>query len=290
MPRRAIMVAAGALTALAALVACTPAAPSTTPPDGLEVRVYQTRTDLAERKLEVSVVNGTGADLTVTRLVFAAPQFTEPMRWPKESTVIRAGVTADLPVQLAAPDCDATAAAATVELDYRLADGREGTAIAVPGDVNSRLEAIRNEDCITQAAAEVAMLEAVTPPRHEALGDRLVARYDLTVTPTGAAGSILVTGVVGNVLVGLVDERGEPIGELPLDLVIDGRDAPSVITLTFVPGRCDEHAILEDKRGTLVGVRMNADDGTAGIIYVTPAEPVKQAIYDFVRASCAFTP
>jgi hypothetical protein len=80
------------------------------------------------------------------------------------------------------------------------------------------------------------------------------------------------------------------VPETPLDVTIDGRDAPSVITIDFVPGRCDEHAILEDKRGTLVPLRVDAGDGLTGIIYVAPAEPVKQAIYDFVRASCALTP
>lgn len=282
-----IVVAAAVVLALAG---CGSGATATDPPEGLEVRVYQTRTDLAERRLQVSVVNGTGADLTVTRLVFAAPQFADPMRWPKESTVIRSGVTADLPVTFAAPDCDASPGPASVELGYALADGREGTMIAVPGDVNSRLEAIRIEDCLAEAVDAIARIEAVTPPRHEVVDGRLVARYDLTIEPTGAPGSFALSGAIGNILVALVDGAGAPVGEVPLEVVVDGRDAPSVLSLSFVPGRCDEHAILEDKRGTLVGLRASADDGTAGIIWVTPAEPVRQAIYDFVREACAFTP
>ena len=63
------------------------------------------------------------------------------------------------------------------------------------------------------------------------------------------------------------------------------RCPPSVVVLQLTPGRCDPHAIAEDKRGTIMPIDVVVD-GTAGRIYVPAADAVRGALYTFVTESC----
>ncbi len=169
-------------------------------PEGLSLSVYQNRTDVEARKLEVSFLNETGSALTVTRLELRAGQFDSAAIWPKDSTVIPDGVTISLPVPLPEPACDATPTDPVVEFDYALADGRAGTAVVTPVDTLERLPGIREDDCLERSVASIAEMRVDAAPRLISMAGRTVIEVDLALIPTGAAGSIHVSSAASTTL------------------------------------------------------------------------------------------
>jgi hypothetical protein len=256
-------------------------------PDGLAVEMYQTRTDTGPRKLEIAITNTTGGPVVIDRLVFDSTQFDGPAQWEKDSTRVVAGATVDLPVQLPPPDCDTDEIVHTVEFDYVLADGTEGTAIAHPVDRLDRMPSLRLEDCLTESVADIAILTADTLPYPIDVGGIRAVGVDIAVEPTGADGSVTFVASGSTTLLMMADPaKGTLENLLPLDVVVRGTDEPSVITLTVAPGRCDPHAIQEDKRGTIFPIDVITADGE-GRIFVTTGGPVRSALYDLVIANCA---
>jgi hypothetical protein len=276
-----------ALMLLAVLVLTGCAEPSTdVPPSGLTLSVYQNRTDVAARKLEVSFLNGTGSALTVTRLELTAGQFAGTAVWPKDSTTIPANVTISLPVPLPEPDCTAEPTSAQVEFDYELADGRSGTAVGTPLDTLERLPGIRQEDCIAVSVASIVGVSMDAAPRSSTLAGRAIAEIDLTLTPTGASGSVTFESAASTTLLSPVSAAGTDEAQFPIDLVVAGSDEPTIVTLRYAPNRCDAHAIAEDKRGTILPLTVSTTEGFDGRLYVAAPDAVRDAIYDFVRAAC----
>ncbi|MBG6053971.1 hypothetical protein IWX81_000361 [Salinibacterium sp. CAN_S4] len=255
-------------------------------PDGLTLSVYQNRTDVAARKLEVSFLNDTGSVLTVTRLQLTAGQFIGTAVWPKESTTIPAGVTISLPVPLPDPDCTAEPTEAEVEFDYRLADGRAGTAVATPVDTLQRLPGIRQEDCLAVSVASIVTVTMDAAPRVSVIAGRTIAEIDLTLVPTGATGSVTFESASSTTLLTPVSPDGTDAIPAPISRTIAGADEPATVTLLYSPNRCDAHAIAEDKRGTIVPVAVSTTDGFSGPLYVSAADDVRDALYDVVRTAC----
>ncbi len=256
-------------------------------PEGLSVEMYQTRTDTGPRRIEIAITNRTDAPVVIDRLVFDSTQFDGSAQWEKDSTRIVAGATVDLPVLLPPPDCDTEEIVHTVEFDYVLADGTAGTATAHPVDRLDRMPALRLEDCITESVAEIAILTADTLPYPIDVGGIPAVGVDITVEPTGTDGSVTFVASSSTTLLMMADPATAALeNRLPLDVVVSGTDAPSVITLTVAPGRCDPHAIQEDKRGTIFPIEVITADGE-GRIYVATAGPVRSALYDVVIANCA---
>lgn len=284
-----------ALVVVASVVGCSggAGAPSGAPggvgdiPDGLSVEMYQTRTDTGPRRIEIAITNGTDAPVVIDRLVFDSTQFDGTTDWKKDSTRIVAGATVDLPVLLPPPDCDADEIVHTVEFDYVLADGTSGTATVNPVDRLDRMPSLRLEDCITESVAEIAILTADTLPYPVDVGGIPAVGVDITVEPTGADGSVTFVASSSTTLLMMANPATATLENLlPLEVVVHGTDEPSVITLTVAPGRCDPHAIQEDKRGTIFPIEVITADGE-GRIYVTTAGPVRSALYDVVIANCA---
>ena len=260
-------------------------------PDGIAVSVYQTRTDVVPRRLEVSFQNLTGGPLTITGVRFSAAQFVETAVWEKDSTVIPNGATVDLPVSLPAPDCDASSSRPFVEFDYLLNDGTSGTARTEADDRLDRLPSLQTEDCLVDAVADVADLSLVTPPRVGARADRPVVELDVTVRPSGASGTLTLVALSSTTLLSPADPAtGQALTSQPLDVTIAAGDKPSVVTLLLTPGRCDPHAIAEDKRGTVMPFDVVVDgpivDSTAGRVAVPSSDEVRGALYAFVTAAC----
>jgi hypothetical protein len=255
-------------------------------PDGLSVEMYQTRTDTGPRRIEIAITNSTEGTVVIERLVFDSTQFQGTAEWEKDSTRIVSGATVDLPVLLPPPDCDTDDIVHRVEFDYLLADGTAGTATATPVDRLDRLPALRLEDCIAESVAEIAILTADTLPYPVDAGGIPAVGVDITVEPTGAAGSVTFVESSSTTLLMMADPAtGTLQNLLPLGIEVHGTDEPSVITLTVAPGRCDPHAIQEDKRGTIFPIEVITPEGQ-GRIHITTAGPVRSALYDVVIAAC----
>jgi len=259
-------------------------------PEGVTVSVYQSRTDLAVRQLQVTVHNESEVDLEIDGLVFDSGQFVESAAWAKSSTTIAAGRAVDLPVVLPEARCGDDAPQATASIDFALPDGSRGSARLPAEDPSERMPRLVVEDCLGQAAARYAEISATTPPRLERLGVTLVARLDLRVDPVvddGLDGALLIEEARGTVLLALADPvDGSAAASQRVALTVDRRSQASALTLTLVPARCDPHAVAEDKRGTVFPLRVSVE-GTSGTVYVAADAEVKAALYDFVRAACA---
>jgi len=257
-------------------------------PTGITVDVHQQRPDIGIRQLQVGIHNDSGGVLTITRLEFDSSQFTEPVSWTKAPTTIRSGVSADLPVLLPAAACTSDSPVATVTFDYVLADGHSGTASAVPLDEFERMPRINDEDCFAKSVTDVAAIEILSAPRIVELDSgTAVGQLDLSITPTGATGSVTINEALSTTLISQADSlTGETQAESEIGVVINGTAAPSVVTLTLRPGRCDTHAVAEDKRGTIFGLRVTNSEGSIGVYFVTSPDDIKIDLYRFVQAAC----
>jgi hypothetical protein len=287
---RAVLVAA-LLIALSGCTAATvtPKPASTTLPDGVTLELHQTRSDVGQRRLEVSVHNGTGTRMTVTRLAFDSTQFVEPVEWQRAPTTIAAGLTVDLPVLLPEAACDGAEVVASISVDYELDDGRSGSATATPGDPENRMPQLQRDDCFAQSVADVAGLSFVDPPRTVTVDGVSLAQLDLVVTPTGGTGSFTIERTDSSTLVSPADpDTGETLSAHELEVTVNGTDAPSVITLTIAPNRCDPHAVAEDKRGTFFGLFIRNGTGEEAFLYVPSPDPVRKGIYDYVTHACGY--
>ncbi|MFD3443326.1 hypothetical protein ACFDTO_01845 [Microbacteriaceae bacterium 4G12] len=270
-------------------------APGASLPDGITVAVQQSRSDVAQRRLKVSVTNDGLDPLTVTGLRFSAPQFTEAAVWPKASTTVRPGTTVDLPVALAAPDCSADGPP-TVTLRFRAeetakdGDPREHEATVTPDDLFDRLPALRAEDCLADAVAAVAIITAPGPVRTTDAGGSPAVTLDLVVAPTGNAGSFRIDTVTGTTLLAPADTTtGDRRDAVAIDATVSADAGRTTVPLTFVPNRCDAHAIAEDKRGTILPLHVTGPDGVAGIVPVPPDETTRSALYAFVAEACGLS-
>lgn len=261
------------------------AAPEHPLPDGISLSVYQTRTDFGMRRLEVSIENRTGGPLTITRLELRSEQFVAPAVWEKAPSTLRTGVTVDLPLFLPDADCNAVDPVPVVEFDYISGSGESRTAVAIADDRYTRMPTLLIEDCVAQSVAEVVRLSTSMP--HPVTIDGVDAvELDLVSRPTGAEGSVVIESLGGTTLFTPADPRsGRPVGDARLGWDITGSDAPSTITLTLVPTRCDAHAIAEDKRGTIMPLAVTIG-GVEGRVFVSADDEVRGALYDFVTATC----
>src|SRR5690606_38181175 len=104
-------------------------------------------------------------------------------------------------------------------------------------------------------------------------------------TPTGA-GTAKILGVQRT---NLLEFRGATAdGAYPLSVdVVEGGVEPVVVALPLVPFRCDPHAVLEDKRGTIFSVAVEAG-GDAGDIEVFVGDEMRGDILSWVAEWCAF--
>lgn len=272
--------------ALVGLAGCA-ASPPEGLPAGIDVSVHQNRPDTEDRRLQVRISNDSSEPLTVTTLTFSSPRFAEPMAYGKAPTTIRAGGTLDLPVDLASPVCGEEDGTPRVQLQFEHGDGHAGRATITPDDPLDQLRGITERDCLEDAMTAIAEIREPTELRTELVGGRLVAFVDLQTVPSGASGSFTIESVDDTVLFGLFDpSSAAPLDSLPLGLTVTADDDPAQLTIPLVPARCDAHAVAEDKRGTLLPLRVRVGD-VAGIRYFALSDDRKGELYAYLEDACA---
>lgn len=257
-------------------------------PDGVTVDVYQTRTDVPARGLQIAVTNESADDLTIASAELVSSQFAGSAVWSPRpgGTLVRAGTTVDLPVSLPEAACAEPHPAASVRLGFLTASGERGTAILPALDRYERLPAMRAEECLGEAVGGVVRLTIDGPIRIDASGTQPVAFVPVAVTPTGGTGSVTIVAVEDTVLLALSDGAGAPTSRLPLEVRIDANDPPGAFEIPFVPGRCDPHAIAEDKQGTVIVLDARVSTGETGRIRIPASAATRSSIYDYVATTC----
>jgi hypothetical protein len=272
-------------SAAVGLVGCAPDAAGGLPP-GIDVSVHQNRPDTEDRRLQVRISNGSAEPLTVTELIFSSPHFAEPMPYLKAPSTIRAGGTLDLPIDLADPVCDQDDGEPRVRLEFEHGEGHTGQGSVIPDDRLDQLDGITERDCLDDSMSAVAEIREPDEIRIDTVDGRLVAFVDLEVVPTGGTGSFTIESVDDTVLFGLFDPASAtPLDSLPLEITVASGDAPSRLTIPLVPARCDAHAVAEDKRGTLLPLRVQVGE-VNGIRYFALSDERKGELYAYLGLAC----
>jgi hypothetical protein len=281
-------VALGAASVAVALTGCTGGpAPDPDPPAGLppgvRVEVYQNRFDYAARVLEIRVANESDTDLDVVSASFESPRFAEAAVYDS-SILIDAGRTIDLRVKLPAVVCDDAADAQdAVVLSWRDGGGTASESME-PADDNQVVDRIVAEDCVTQAVDEVVAIEPSSALKIDGEGPSSVAWVDVTVTPTGNAGTVTIDRVGATVLLTSVSGLDWPAG-----FTMDAATPPRMIPLDLRPTRCDPHAVAEDKRGTVFPLAVSTSAGFSGTYDLVVSDALRSEIYEWIGAHCGTT-
>lgn len=281
--RAAICRSYGPLAALIAvgLAACAPQAPADTLPAGVEVGLFQLRSDVAERGAQVRVENGSDGDLVVTSVTFDDDWFSGTTVRDRTST-IPAGRTVDLRIALPASACDdePDAEARTSRVTLELEGG--ATATVEVADPLGFTTLIHEKECLRHDLAKVATLEwsSFTPSAAP-----MPAALELTITPAGGSGGAEVVEVQTTNLLTFPDDATAH----PLALAVTGTDAATAVTVPIVPLRCDAHAVMEDKRGTVFNVAVRIAE-VSGVVEVAASEAMRGEILRWVADWCGFGP
>ncbi len=279
MTRRGVVAAvvAAGLIFCGLLVGCAPAAPALS--DQVTVMVYQPRTDIALGRLAIQVRNGTDEPLEVVGARLASPDFVADTVWPNDSATVPAGLALDLRAPLPEVNCDAdTRPVATIEF---IAGGVTGVSELEVTDPYDLLPRLHREACLAEEIAEIATLT----PREVILPDGVApAILVIGVDPTGAAGTVTLDSVSGTTLL-QPSIDGQASDLVALGITIDA-DGPFEVRIAFVPNRCDPHALMEDKVGTIIPLYVTTATATGTRWMMPVTEEQRADFYAFFAAYC----
>ncbi len=242
------------------------------PPAGVTVRIFQNRFDYADRVLEVSVSNAGPTSLDLRSARFDSTRFIAAAVWTTRLR-LEPGMTRDLRVHLAPTSCtDLTAPTDTVALDTVTLDwvgpsGSSGSATLPAVDDSGALDRIQDEDCLAEALTGVVSVAVSPELRVDGTGPASRAWLDLSLTPTGAPGTVTIDQVGATVLLASADGLDWPVGR-----TLDATTPTARLSLALRPTRCDPHAIAEDKRGTVFPLRVH--------VAVGPGAPQRSGDWD----------
>ncbi|WP_425845749.1 hypothetical protein [Agrococcus sp. TSP3-2-1] len=275
------------LLASAGCAASPDAPPSTMPASDADavLEIVQLRGDVASGHIELRVTNEGAAALEVARAAYESNRWSARME-RAEGDAVPAGASRNLRLQLPPPTCDEGPLEHRAVLE--LADGR--VVAGVPGDPLGQLEAIDDAACALRSferdVAAVRWLDPAIPA--DGSGAAIVRLEVVPVAGEGAAGGS-VDEVGATVLLAPVDASGNRIESLPVGLAIEPGGEPAVVEVPLTPGRCDAHAIAEDKQGTLFRIRVTSAGEPAELVLPSP-NPQRDALLAWVVARCAALP
>ncbi|MCK9793966.1 hypothetical protein M1843_09440 [Isoptericola sp. 4D.3] len=308
---RAVRGAVAALLAGAAVALAGCTGPADTPeplPDavarGLTVTLRQDRTQYADRRASLHVVNDSDHTVTLLGGTLDAPGYgpSDPDGEPR-SRSLAPGAGRDVRLRLGEVDCDADApeplsgaaaqttpvATATVRVAVGEASpgGDEPAGTAVEVDVTdplARLAAVHAEACAERLVASGVALQVtdVGPARvRTADGTAPGGRVTVAVEPVPGGPDVRLVRVSGTTL--LSPAAGDAWTGDDLAGQADGR-----VVLDLVPARCDPHVVAEDKRGTFLPVHAEVDGVAQPVIHVPMTDEQRAAVYQIVHDACGW--
>ncbi|SDR65655.1 hypothetical protein [Agrococcus carbonis] len=281
--------APGAATPTPATAAPLSAAPSATAgpspsapaASAVLLEIVQLRGDVASGHIELRVTNETDAPLTVVRATYTSSRWSSPMVRDDDAE-IPAGARRNLRLALPEPTCDRAPLEhlATLEL-------ADGTVIeGAPEDPLGQLDSLGADACelhdFETAVAEVAWL----PPEIPLDGSGpavLRLRFTPLAEPSPQRGT--VEAILATPLLAPVDGSGARADPLPIGVELRRGDRPTVVEVPLEPGRCDLHAIAEDKQGTIFRVLGTMGGEPIELVLVSPVEQ-RDALLDWAVERC----
>lgn len=276
MTRRA---AALALCVVAALGGCA-ATPSPLPAE-VTFAVYQPRTDVTMGRLVIRVRNGAEDAVEILAARLSSPDFDGDAVWAGDGVKIPAGSGVDLRAPVPDFTCDVPPEP-MVTVEFRTADG---TAVVERGasDPHDLLPRLHRDACL---GVEIAEIAAITPREVIVPDGRAPAILVLDVAPTGAPGTVILESVDGTTLLQPAFD-GRPVDQLELGIEIDA-DGPTVVRVPFVPNRCDQHALAEDKVGTVIPFTVTTPTAESVRWPLPVTDDQRGDFYAFWTAYCGF--
>ncbi|GAA3599108.1 hypothetical protein [Agrococcus terreus] len=278
--------AAAAAAATALLCGCaTPAPEPSSPPAAPTVllEVLQLRGDVADGHVQLRVTNEGELPLEVERAEYRSSRWSAPMVHDEPATV-PAGARRNLRLQLPEPTCDAGPIAQVAVLE--LAGGARVE--QVPADPLGQLEGLDDAACALRAfAARAGAVRWLAPSIPADGAGPAVLR--LEVAPRGGGdGDVLgrLEAVQPTPLLVPVDGDGRRLDALPLGVDVVAGAAPSVVEVPLEPGRCDLHAIAEDKQGTILRIVAELD-GERSDLLLASADAQRDALLTWAVERCA---
>ena len=265
-----------------ALTACAPSdLRSSALPPGVSVELIQLRSDVVDRAAELRLKNSGDDDLVVTRVSLTDARFETSIVRDKRSPV-SAGRTLDMRVDLPPVACraDGAAGSSTLELEYEV-DGRTALAEASVPDPLGFIPLLHQKECLRERLGEVAELSWAAFEPSDAGAP---ASLTLEITPSGGAGPARIETVETTPLL-MFDVSGT--APFAVGVEVDGSGGSQRVRVPLVPLRCDRHAVMEDKRGTIFDVTV-ALDGTLGVVEVAAPAEIKGEILAWVANWCGF--
>src|ERR1019366_2771867 len=100
-------------------------------------------------------------------------------------------------------------------------------------------------------------------------------------TPTGAAGTVTLTGIDDTTLLRMSLNTTYP-------LVLSSRSAPLNLVLTATPSRCETHVLSEDKIGTVVPLHAVTSAYSNGYFGLVLSNTVKFEYYHYFSLACGY--
>ncbi|GEK20378.1 hypothetical protein CXY01_08980 [Cellulomonas xylanilytica] len=247
---------------------------------GVGVEVRQGRSTWAQRVVQVRVTNGGPGDLSVTGVRLTTPTV-DGVAGTDKGRILRAGVDRDFSVALGDPVCDGAAGgAARAEVDLTDDAGGRSTIVVEPTDPQGHLARIHGEDCAGVAVAEGATLTLADAITTTDVGGTLAANVVLGVEPVAGGPRVEVTQVDRTVLF------APPGGAVSWPVTLDTASGEGQVVLPAVAGRCDLHAVADDKRGTFFGVHTRVDGVEQPVFYLASSEALRSALFEFIRTAC----
>ncbi|MDP3894985.1 hypothetical protein [Nocardioides sp.] len=250
-------------------------------PDDLTAYIDQSRLQREGRTLFVRLVNEAERRVTVTHADIESPRFGE-ITWVGEKSFEN---EADLEFELPRAGCG-TGSDAEVRLTYRLDDGPELQSTTTATDRYGAVALFMDRDCAEERLRAAATLE-LGVVRIVGEGKNSVYELPVTLTPTGAQEDVGFVGFEDTVLFRQVFGSAHVDEGVTYPLGPD--DPPVEVVLRLVPGRCDPHALADDKVGTLVPVRVTAPDlPSAAAFYLPIGDDRRAVLRGFVPTYCGW--
>lgn len=273
-----------ALIGSLAVAGCTPTGDSARPTDpaaldGITASVGQGRVDVSSGRIFVLVANGRDEPVTVESVAVRTDGF-EPGIGKSKPTRFPAGREIAIRLEPTEAVCEAPVAPITVELDVTT---KAGTAHGVleADDPYGALQRLQDQACLAESVAAVAAVELPDHLRSTGAGADRRAVIDVRVRPVGGDGGFRLSGVRGTTLI-----NAEGGFNWELDVDVAATDAPSVIELPVRPGRCDAHAVAEDKIGTILPFEVATSDGREGQLGLAANDTLRAELYAYYSERC----
>lgn len=245
-------------------------------PDGLTAFSSREPFDYQSRHAFVRFINDPEREMTVTRVKVSSPRF-EDVIWTGTETFDRFW---DLEFDLPLGECGGSVDA-EVTLTYAIGDGSPRTSQITVEDQYESIRSTLDRDCAATTLQEAADLR-LGEGRVVGRGRHSVYLLPVTLTPTGARDDVTFRGVGSTVLFRHV--AGSASDESGTRIPLTGD--PVTVPVRLEPARCDQHALMEGKRGTYIPVFVQAPGLRGASFYLPLDDQGRGALMEFFASHC----